>query len=72
MSKLFRHKTILSVWLVAFALFAVIESPMTLATGVLLLTIALVVPAIVLVLWKEQPPPTVAEVLNRVEASGPK
>jgi hypothetical protein len=71
LSKLLRHKAILSVWLGAFGLFAVFESPMTIGTGVLLLTIGLMVPAVVLLLWRDHPP-TVAEVLHRVEASGTK
>jgi hypothetical protein len=71
MSKLLSHKAIISIWLAAFGLFAVFESPMTFATGVLLLIIGLMVPAVVLLLWKDHPP-TVAEVLNRVEASGTK
>jgi len=68
-SKLFSFKTLIPIWLVAFALFAVFESPMTFAHGVLLLTVALVVPAVVtILLWKDRPS-TVAEVLNRVERS---
>jgi hypothetical protein len=71
LSKLLRHKAILSVWLGAFGLFALFESPLTIATGILLLTIGLVVPVVVVFLWRDHPP-TVAEILNRVEASGTK
>jgi hypothetical protein len=41
---------------------------MTFGTGILLLIVGLVVPAVTILLWKGQPA-TVAEVLNRVEAS---
>ena len=71
LSKLLRHKAMLSVWLGAFGLFAVFESPLTIATGVLLLTIGLMVPAVVVLLWRDHPT-TVAEILYRVEASGTK
>ena len=68
-SKLFTFKALGPIWLVAFALFAVLKSPMTFANGVLLLMVALVVPAVVtILLWKDRPS-TVAEVLNRVERS---
>lgn len=50
-------------------LLAVFKSPMTFTNGVLLLMVALVVPAVVtILLWKDRPS-TVAEVLNRVERS---
>ena len=62
-------KAFVPIWFVAFGLFAVLQSPMTFANGVLLLMAALVVPAVVTVLvWKDRPS-TVAEVLNRVERS---
>jgi hypothetical protein len=68
-SKLFSFKALVPIWLVAFALFAIFKSPMTFANGVLLLIVALVVPAVVtILLWKDRPS-TVAEVLNRVERS---
>jgi hypothetical protein len=68
-SKLFSFKTLVPIWLAAFGLLAVFNSPMTFANGVLLLMVALVVPAIVTILvWKDRPS-TVAEVLNRVERS---
>ena len=68
-SKLFSFKALIPIWLVAFGLFAVLKSPMTFANGVLLLMVALVVPAVVtILLWKNRRS-TVAEVLNRVERS---
>jgi hypothetical protein len=68
-SKLFSFKALVPIWFVVFALVAVLQSPMTFANGVLLLSVALVVPAVVTVLvWKDRPS-TVAEVLNRVERS---
>jgi hypothetical protein len=68
-SKLFSFKALVPIWLVAFGLFAIFKSPMTFANGVLLLIVALVVPAVVtILLWKDRPS-TVAEVLNRVERS---
>jgi hypothetical protein len=66
MSKLFNLKALIPIWLVAFGLVAVLASPMTFATGVLLLMVGLVVPAVVILLWKDHSP-TVAEVLNQVE-----
>jgi hypothetical protein len=45
---------------------------MTFATGVLLLMIGLVIPAVTILLWKDRQPPTVAEVLNRTERSATK
>jgi len=68
MSKLFSRKALIPSLLVAFGLLAFFASPITFATRVLLLLVGLVVPAVVIVLWKDQPP-TVAEVLNRVERS---
>ena len=68
-SKLFSFKALVPIWLLAFALVAVFDPPMTFANGVLLLMVALVVPAVVtILLWKGRPS-TVAEVLNRVERS---
>jgi hypothetical protein len=68
LSKLFSLKALISIWLAAFGLIAVFISPMTFATGVLLVMVGLVVPAVTILLWKDQPP-TVAEVLHRVERS---
>ena len=56
MSMLFNHRAIMPVWLVVFGLFALVEPPMTFATGVVLLLVAGVPLTIMLVLWKEFPP----------------
>jgi hypothetical protein len=69
MSMLFSRKAFIPVWLVVvFGLFELLGWPMTFATGVLLLIVGGVAPAIVLILWKK-PSPTVDEVLHPVEAS---
>jgi hypothetical protein len=68
LSKLFSPKTLVPVWLVAVGLVAVFVSPMTPATGALLLMVALVVPAVVFLMRKDRSS-TVAEVLNRAERS---
>ncbi|HEV2985953.1 MAG TPA: hypothetical protein VGX46_16265 [Vicinamibacterales bacterium] len=51
----FSHTAIIPVWLLVFALFVLFESPMTLATGVLLLVGGIALP-ITLVRWKQLPP----------------
>jgi hypothetical protein len=51
-----------------FGLFALFASPVTFATGVLLLIVGVVAPAIMLILWKERSP-TVAEMLRHVQTS---
>lgn len=63
MSILFSRKVMIPVWLVVFGLFTLFGSPMTFATGVLLLIVGVVAPAILLILRKK-PSPTVAEVLH--------
>jgi len=68
MSMLFSRKAFIPACLVVVGLFALFGSPMTFATGVLLLIGAVVAPAIVLALWKK-PSRTVAEVLHEAEAS---
>lgn len=68
MSMFISRRWIIPVWVVVFGLLALFGSPMTAATGVLLLIVGIVVPAILLILWQE-PSPTVAEVLHHVEAS---
>ena len=68
MSKLFSLKALVLIWFVASGLVAVFKSPMTFATGALLVMVALVVPAVAILLSKGHPS-TVAEVLNRVERS---
>ena len=66
MSKLIRLKALVASWLAICALVAVLMSPVTLATALLLLMVALVVPGVVILLGRDEPP-TVAEVLNNVE-----
>jgi hypothetical protein len=68
MSMLFSRTAFIPVGLVVFGLFALFGSPMTFATGVLVLIVGVAALAIVLSLWKK-PSPTVAEVLHHVEAS---
>jgi hypothetical protein len=65
-SRLFSFKVLVPIWLAAFGLVAVLVSPMTFATGVLLLVAGLLVPAVMILLWRDLPP-TIAEVLNQVE-----
>lgn len=72
LSKFLSLKTLIPIWLAAFGLIAVLLSPMTFATGILLLIVGLVIPAVTILLWKDQQPPTVAEVLNQVERSSTK
>ena len=66
MSKLFNRKAFIPFWLLACVLFAALNTPMTWATGLLLVIVGTVVPVVAVLLWKV-PPPTIAEVLNRVE-----
>lgn len=63
-----RKKAFLPFWLAACVLFAILSSPMSWATGLLLLIVGSVVPVVVIRLWKA-PPQTIAEVLNGVERS---
>jgi hypothetical protein len=69
MSKLFGFKVLVPLWLGAFGLVAILLAPMTFATAALVSIVGLVAPAVMILLWKDQPP-TVAEVLNRVERLG--
>ena len=69
MSMFFSRTAIISVWLVVFALFAFFALPMPVGMAALLLIAGVAVPVIILTLLKETPP-TVAEVLHHVEASG--
>ena len=66
MSMFFNRKAIIPVWVVVFGLVALFGWPMTWATGLLLLFVAIVPPAILLILSRERSL-TVAEVLHRVE-----
>lgn len=68
MSKLFNRKAFIPVWLVTCVVIAALITPMTWATGLLLVIVGAVVPVVAVLLWKV-PPPTIAEVLNRVERS---
>jgi hypothetical protein len=52
----FNHRAIMPVWLVVFGLFALGESPMTFAMGVILLLVAGAALTIMLVMWKELHP----------------
>jgi hypothetical protein len=55
MSKLFNRKAFLPCWLAACVLFAVLSSPMTWATGLVLLIVGSVVPVVVIGLSKMPP-----------------
>ena len=66
MSMLFRRKVIMPVWVMAFGLFALL-GPATVIAGTFLLAVGVVVPAIMLLLWKE-PFPAVAEAPHHVDA----
>jgi hypothetical protein len=59
---------IIPLWLIVFALIALVGPPVTSSATVFLLILWSVALAIVLVLWRD-PPPTVAEVIQQVEAS---
>ena len=69
MVKLFSLKTLFPIWLLGCGLFAVFGTPMTLATGALLLMVGLLSPAVVIRLLRHDQSPTVAEALNRAEGS---
>jgi len=62
---------VLQVWFAVVALVVVsavaFGVTITLGTGVMLLAFCLVPPAIIVMLWPEGPPPTVAEVLHRTD-----
>jgi hypothetical protein len=66
MSTLFNRKAFIPFWLLMCILFAGLSSPMSWTTGLLLVIVGAVVPVVAVLLWKV-PPPTIAEVLNRVE-----
>jgi hypothetical protein len=65
---LFRTKAIIPAWIAVLVVVALFEWPMTVATGVLLLLVGIVPPAILLILSRE-PSLTVAEVLHHTETS---
>jgi hypothetical protein len=52
MSMRFSNRAIMAVWLVVFGLFALVESPMTFARGVVLLLVAGAALTIMLAVWK--------------------
>ncbi|MPY86836.1 MAG: hypothetical protein GEU99_02845 [Luteitalea sp.] len=67
MSKLLSRKGMILVWLVVvLGLFAALEAPMSFASGVLLLVVWGMVPAIIFMLW-QRPSRTMAEVLHQAE-----
>lgn len=68
MSKLFNRKAFIPFWLLTCVVFATLNAPMSWSTGLLLVVVATVVPIAAIFVWKV-PPPTIAEVLNRVERS---
>lgn len=69
MSMCFTRNATIAAWVVAFGLVALLASPVTLTTSVLILVVGgVVAPAIMLALWPVGPPPTIAEVLHHVEA----
>jgi hypothetical protein len=68
MSKIFNRKAFMPFWLLTCAVFAALSSPMSWVTGLFLVIVGTVVPIAAIFLWKV-PPPTIAEVLNRVERS---
>jgi hypothetical protein len=64
----FNRTTITPVWVIAFGLLALLWSPMSVAMGVLLLTVGVAGPVVTLYLWRE-PSPRVARAVPRVEES---
>ena len=64
----FNRTTITPVWVIAFGLLALLWSPMSVAMGVLLLTVGVAGPVVMLNLWRE-PSPRVARAVPRVEES---
>jgi hypothetical protein len=58
-------------WFVTVGLVGLLWSPPSVAMSVCLLLVGLTCPAAMLVLWKDQPPRTVAHVEPRIELSRP-
>ena len=58
-------------WFVAFGLVGLLWSPPSVAMSVFLLLMGLTCPAAMFVLWKDQPPRTVAHVVPRHDGSRP-
>jgi predicted membrane metal-binding protein len=65
MSSLFSRTAIIPVWFIAFGLFAWSGGPMPVAMAVLMVVVALSVPVLILILWKEWPL-TVAEIPHQL------
>jgi len=65
------RSTVIQVWFAAVALVVVsavaFGVTVTIGTGVMLLAFCLVPPAIIVMLWPEGPPPTVAEVIHSTD-----
>ena len=65
------RSTVIQVWFAAVALVVVsavaFGATVTIGTGVMLLAFCLVPPAIIVMLWPEGPPPTVAEVIHSTD-----
>ena len=64
----FNRTTITPFWLIAFALLALLWSPMSVPMGVLLLTVGVTGSVVMLILSRE-PSPRVARAVTRVEES---
>ena len=58
-------------WFVTVGLVGLLWSPPSVAMSVFLLLVGLTCPAAMLVLWKDQPPRTVAHVVPRIDVSRP-
>ncbi len=64
----FNRTTITPVWVIAFGLLVLLWSPMSVAMGMLPLTVGVAGPVVMLILWRE-PSPRVARAGPRVEES---
>jgi len=67
LSMLSKSRVIVTLWLVAFGVFAVFQLPVAIATAALLFVVG-VVPLLVLLVLSNRPSPTIAEVLYCAEA----
>jgi hypothetical protein len=71
MLKHMSRSRVIQVWFAAVALVVVagiaFGAAVTLGTGAMLLALCLVPPAIILLVWRGVPPPTIAEVLHDVD-----
>lgn len=66
MSMLFKRTVVVPVWVIAFGFLAAV-GPVSTDIRVLLLLVGVLMPTIVLMVWK-RPSPTVAEVLHQVDS----